>query len=473
MLSPPTGCSWVLMSIAKTVKQYLDDKHIIYSVQQVQHFDSPLQAAVTAGIAPRSLYYPVVLRDPFGLMMAILPASHELDYTHLGALLNRKVDLAFHTQLSSVFSDCQPGMIPPIGEPYGIRTIIDAGLETPEEVYMVAGDNSRIIKLSRKDFLMTQANAWLASDFSKPIEQLEEAGDNAEVMETLVEKNHYIRHRIEQITELPPMPEMATKIVELQAEPMAEIADLVAILEMDPGLAAQVMRYARAPFFGCGNQIESLYDAVTRVLGFDAAMNMALGVAMARPFRISLHGPIGLESFWRDAVYSASLYQAVAKLMPRDGRPRLGLCYLGGLLHNFGYLILGHFFREEFIGLSDAMLGQPDVPMETLEQQYLGIDHSEIGAWLLSAWQLPEEIVTMVREHHTSDYSGPHGNYVYLAQLVDIILANIEAGSAPTEGLSQSLLASLGVDEVEVMRVVDTVLEDTSGLDDMIAQLAA
>ena len=142
------------MSIARTIKQYLDDKHVIYNVIQVQHFDSPLQAAVSAGIPPRSLYYPVVLRDPFGLMMAILPASHTLDYTRLGALLNRKIAPAFHTQLSSVFSDCQPGMIPPIGEPYGIRTIIDANLSSPEEVYMVAGDNSRIVKLSRKDFLL-------------------------------------------------------------------------------------------------------------------------------------------------------------------------------------------------------------------------------------------------------------------------------------------------------------------------------
>ncbi len=461
------------MSIARTVKQYLDDKHIIYRVRQVQHFDSPLQAAVTAGIAPRSLYYPVVLRDPFGLIMAVLPASHELDYTRLGALLNRKIDLAFHTQLSSVFSDCQSGMIPPLGEAYGIRTIIDAALETPEEVYMVAGDNSRIIKLSRKDFLLLQANAWLASDFAVPVEQLEKAGEDEEVMEALVEKNHYIRQRIEQITELPPMPEMATKIVELQAEPMAEITDLVKILELDPGLAAQVLRYARSPFFGYGGQIDSLYDAVTRVLGFDATMNMALGVAMARPFRISLHGPIGLETFWRDAVYSASFYQAIAKLMPSEGRPRLGLCYLGGLLHNFGYLILGHFFREEFIGLSDAMLGQPDRAMEEVERDYLGIDHGEIGAWLLRAWHLPEEIVTMVQEHHTPDYAGPHARYVHLAQLVDKILRNIDSGSAPTEELPGALLESLGLDEVEVMRTVDGVLEDSAGLDEMAARFAA
>ncbi len=461
------------MSIAKTIKQFLDDKHIVYSVQQVQHFDSPLQAAVTAGISPRSLYYPVVLRDTFGLIMAVLPASHTLDYARLSALLNRKVDPAFHTQLSSVFADCEPGMIPPVGEPYGIRTIIDASLETPEEIYMLAGDHNRIIKLKRRDFLMMQSNAWLASDFTSPIEELEEAGNSDELMEELTEKNHYIRQRIEQISELPPMPEMAAKVIELQSQPMPEVADLVAVLELDPALAAQVMRYARSPFFGYSGRIDSIYDAVTRVLGFDATMNMVLGVAMAKPFKISLHGPIGLEAFWRNAVYSASFYQAIAKLMPRQQRPQLGLCYLGGLLHHFGYLVLGHFFREEFVGLSDAILGQPERPVEVLEREYLGIDHGEIGAWLLNAWHLPEEVVTTVREHHNQSYDGPHAQYVRLAQLVDQLLANVERGVAPTEGLSAQLLASLGLDEVDVMREVDKILADTSELDEMATRLAA
>ncbi len=461
------------MPIAKAVKQYLDDKHVIYSVLQLPHFDSPLQAAVEANIPPRSLYYPVVLRDAFGLLMAVLPASHKLDYARLSSLLNRKVDPAFNTQLSSVFADCAPGMIPPVGEPYGIRTIIDADLETPEEVYMVAGDHHRIIKLSRRDFLLMQSNAWLASGFAIPIEELERAGEDEEVMEELAQKSHYIRERIEQITELPPMPDMATSLLKLQAEPMADIIDLVAVLEKDPSLAAQVMRYARSPFFGYRGKIESLYDAVTRVLGFDAVMNMALGVAMAKPFRISLHGPIGLEAFWRNALYSAALQQAIAKLIAADRRPRLGYCYLGGLLHDFGYLVLGHYFREEFIGLSDAMLGNPDKPAVELEQEYLGITHGEIGAWLLNAWRLPEEVVTTVREHHNEGYDGPHAIYVRLEQLVDRILDNLEKGEAATEALPSALLDALGLDEVDVMRVVEKVLDESSGLDEMASRFAA
>ncbi len=54
------------MAISKTIKQYLDGKHIIYTVLEVPRFESPIQAANQANIPPRALYYPVVMRDSFG-----------------------------------------------------------------------------------------------------------------------------------------------------------------------------------------------------------------------------------------------------------------------------------------------------------------------------------------------------------------------------------------------------------------------
>ncbi len=460
------------MSIAKTLKQYLDNKHIIYSVRQVKHFDSPLQAAIEAGIPPSELYYPVVLRDSFGLMMAVLPASHAMDHEKLSALLHRKIDLAFHTQLSSVFQDCEPGMIPPIGEAYGIRSIIDAELDTPEKVYMVAGDKSRIIELSRRDFMAMQANAWLASGFASEIEGLTHM-DDPDVKAELSAKNHYIRQRIEQITELPAMPEMGMRLMKLRSDPLADISDLVEIVDLDPGLAAQVMRYARSPFFGFRGEVNSLYDAVTRVLGFDAVMNLALGVAMAKPLKTAYHGPIGMDVFWRQAVFSASLLQALAKLMPQERRPHPGLCYLGGLLHDFGYLVLGHYFREEFVGLSDLMLSEPEKPFLELERGYLGTDHGELGAWLLKAWGLPAEIIAIVGCHHDLDYDGAFPHYVYLMQLVDCILHNNEAGKPATEDLPEGLVAALEIDEVVLMRVLGDILEHSDELDSMADRLAA
>lgn len=462
------------MAISKTIKQYLDGKHIIYTVLEVPRFDSPIQAANLANIPPRSLYYPVVMRDSFGLMMAVLPASHKLDYQRLSELLNRNVSPAYQTQLSSVFADCQPGQIPPVGIAYGLRTVIDAALSTPEEVYIVAGDHTRLIKLSRKSFMLLQTNALLASDFVQPVEGVQTQGSgelaNLDWSHDLGAK---IRQRVEQTTELPPMPEMATRIFSLRADPNAEVGDLVNLIEQDPSLAAQVLRYANSPYFGYQGRVDNLHVAIARVLGFDMVLNLALGLAVAKPFKIPRSGPFGLDYYWRHAVYSATLMQLLSKEIPKTLRPRAGTCYLVGLLHDFGYLVLGHMFREEFDGLSKIVAEKGRENLTEIEKDYLGVTHGELGYWLLKAWGLPDELVLSTREHHNDKYDGVYSVYVNMARLTDHLLTVYEAGEVKDDELPEHLMQELGLEPKQIIKVMTQLIEHDSNLNEMVRKLAA
>jgi len=461
------------MAIAKTIKQYLDGKHIVYSVLEVSRFESPLEAAILAKIPPRSLYYPVVMRDAFGLMMAVIPASHKLDFEGLSELLNRKVSPAYQTQLSSVFADCQPGHIPPVGIAYGLRTVIDAALTTPDEVYIVAGDHSRLIKMSRKYFMMLQTNALLASDFAQLVEGVNETGEEAANLSWSSDLRAKIRQRVEQATELPPMPEMATRVFELRADPRAEIADLAKLIEQDPSLAAQVIRYANSPYFNYRGGVDNLHDAISRVLGFDMVMNLAMGLALAKPFKIPRQGPLGLDHYWKHAVYSASLMQMLCKEIPKEKRPRAGTSYLIGLLHDFGFLVLGHLFREEFDGLNKLLNEQSMENFAQIEKDYLGVTHGELGSWLLEAWNLPSELVESAREHHNQNYSGASSIYVNMARLTDQLLAMYEAGEVLDDELPQQLLQELGLEPKQVIKVMTQLFEHDTNLNDMVRLLAA
>lgn len=457
------------MSIAKTVKQYLDAKHVVYDVIELQHFNSPLEAAEKAGIPPRSLYYPVVLRDPFGLLMAILPASHKLDFKRLSASLHRTVEPAFQTQLSSLFADCQPGLIPPLGEPYGIRTIIDAGLSTPEEVFVVAGDHNRLIKLRRRDFMLMQVNAWLGSGFTTAVEPLPVQEEGA----VEFDQSSFIRQRVEQITELPAMPGLARRIYELRADPNASADQLVALVESDPSLAAQVLRYANSAFFGFPGKVGSLKVAIVRVLGFDMVMNLAMGLALLDSFKIPRSGPLGLDAYWKHAVYSATLMQMIGRAMPKGSQPRLSTCYLIGLLHDFGYLVLGHLFRDEFIGLSKRFEAQGEGGRSAIERAYLGMDHGQLGAWLLKAWGLPEEIVTPAREHHAESYQGPFSTYVQMSRLCDYLLRAHGEGETDYEEIPADALKALGLSRNDVIGVMVQLVEQDDNLETMARQMAA
>lgn len=290
-----------------------------------------------------------------------------------------------------------------------------------------------------------------------------------------------IRRRIEQVYELPPMPEMARRVLQLRNNPEASITDLAVIVELDPSLAAQVVRYAASPFYAFRGKINSIHDAITRVLGFDMVMNMALGLATGKSFQNPCDGPLGLHAFWRHAVYSATLVQALAKRMPPASRPQPGMVYLAGLLHNFGFLLLGHLFPPEFKLLNKLVAAHPESPVTALEKCVLGMGqaqnllemgHAQIGSWLMQSWQMPEEIIITLREHHNPAYIGDHAVFPHLIMVADHVLKGRDIGDAPDACLPPLSLEMIGLEEATVLVIAEQVFEDCTSLDIMARQLA-
>lgn len=77
-----------------------------------------------------------------------------------------------------------------------------------------------------------------------------------------------------------PLPETARRIIRLRTDPNSVMADLVDIVESDPSLAAQVISWASSSFYAAPGRVNSVYDAISRVLGFDMVMNLAMGLSL-------------------------------------------------------------------------------------------------------------------------------------------------------------------------------------------------
>lgn len=464
------------MAIADKVKSYLDKRHILYEVHELPPFISLLQAAEAGKIPPESIAKAVLLKDELGLVLVVLPATHSVDSDALSKLLYRKVELADEALIKSAFPDCLPRFIAPLGEAYSVRTIVDDSLVGAAKVYFSAGDATRLIQVSGKEFFSLLNNAWLAGNFARPIASrggLQQSSVTTVADRAASDAEGEIRKRLQQITDLPAMPQMARKIIELRADPHANTEKLSKIVELDPSLAAQVIRYARSPFFSYQGKIDSIQTAISRVLGFEMVMNLALGIATAHPFKIPAIGPFGLNAFWRHATYSAALVQALGRELPRSLRPPAGLSYLAGLLHNFGYLLLGQLFKREFFILSNLVSDHPAVPIVEHELSVLNMDHGELGAWLLEKWNLPEEIIAAVRQHHNEDYDGPNAVYPRLVLIADRMLKGLGIGDAPVNELPSHILEALGLKEIQTVMVMGRILEGVEGLNIMAKSLAA
>lgn len=215
-----------------------------------------------------------------------------------------------------------------------------------------------------------------------------------------------LRQRLEETLELPPLPASSQRIIRLCANEKAGTDELCEVISLDPSLAAQVVSWASSPYYGAPGEIESVEDAIIRVLGFDMVMNLALGLSMGKALAVPENGPRHYDSYWFEAVSFASLMEAMVKKMPAKIRPRLGHAYLAGLLHNFGLLAIGAVLPPHFSILSRHLEVNAHLPTNLVEMHLLKLSREQIGAWLLRHWALPDGICNGIRYSKNLDYDG-------------------------------------------------------------------
>lgn len=140
------------MAVAGSLRRYLEDKSIDFDVVVHPHTTSSLLTAETAHIDPRKIAKGVALEDEQGALLAVLPASRELDLHILENQIGRRLRLVAEERLRELFPDCQTGAVPALGPAYGLETIVDEALRTRDEVYFEAGDHEELIHVREDQF---------------------------------------------------------------------------------------------------------------------------------------------------------------------------------------------------------------------------------------------------------------------------------------------------------------------------------
>lgn len=156
------------MTMAHTVQRYLEDHELPYELMIHPRTGCSLRTATVARVSPHRLAKAVMLEDEQGPLMAVLPADRHVRLGVLRRRLGRDVGLATERNLSRWFGDCEPGAVPPLGEAYGMRTILDDELEAEPEVFLEAGDHQGLVRLSHDDFMRAMSHAE-RGHFAKPI----------------------------------------------------------------------------------------------------------------------------------------------------------------------------------------------------------------------------------------------------------------------------------------------------------------
>lgn len=140
------------MTIATSVINMLNERHIPYELLEHAKTATSPQAALAAHVPDDHIAKGVLTKDSEGYVLAVIPGDQWLNRRRLSEELGRDLHLASEEEIGRLFSDCDPGAIPPLGSAYGIDMMLDEDLTSLAKVYFEAGDHKHLIAVDSEDF---------------------------------------------------------------------------------------------------------------------------------------------------------------------------------------------------------------------------------------------------------------------------------------------------------------------------------
>ena len=94
-----------------------------------------------------------------GFILAVLPASGQIQFTQLRNQLGADVGMASEEQIESLFYDCEPGAVPALGAAHGLKVAADDSLASEPEIFLEGGDHTSLVHVSGNTFQELMADA--------------------------------------------------------------------------------------------------------------------------------------------------------------------------------------------------------------------------------------------------------------------------------------------------------------------------
>lgn len=199
---------------------------------------------------------------------------------------------------------------------------------------------------------------------------------------------------------LPTPPETYLQLTEALSSPYADLEVIGKIVEEDPGLTTKLLHIVNSAHFGTSRQIVTPAEAV-QIVGIEVLRALMLGVQAFNYYDVK---PFAIHTF-KD-LWGHSLRTAIGakKIAVAEGltSEQCEECFLAGLLHDIGKLILAANAETEYRLVLD-LSEKAALPLDRAEKGIFASTHAQIGAYLLALWGLPDSIIRAVEMHHELD----------------------------------------------------------------------
>jgi HD-like signal output (HDOD) protein len=212
----------------------------------------------------------------------------------------------------------------------------------------------------------------------------------------------FAKELLEAIDRIQAFPVSVQNILKLARDSTSAPRDLVDVIQRDPIVTIKVLRVVNSAYYSLPKQITSIDHAVV-FLGFNTIKNLALGIAALSLAPVQGHAVLDSKAYLHHSLATAAITRQFGLRFPAIDANDF---FIGGLLHDFGKVVLAQVMPAQFRKAMEFGLWH-EVSLHRALMEITGIDQSEVGAMLLAHWRFPADLVQGIRHQYVRDDSAP------------------------------------------------------------------
>ena len=221
-----------------------------------------------------------------------------------------------------------------------------------------------------------------------------------------------------------PIPQVALKLVRIIRESDYNMKQIATEVKQDQVISANVIRLCNSSYVGLQKKVDTI-DRALVIMGEKLLLQMVLSASMELYFSDSSQGySLCKGGLFQHALGTATIAEELAKF---TGRSEPQIAYTAGLVHDIGKVVLDKYISAA----SPFFYRRPrDMAMDLFaaEKEKIGFTHPEAGALLAREWGLPDNLIDIIRYHHSPEAATVDPELCHLVYLADFLMSRFKVG---------------------------------------------
>ena len=230
---------------------------------------------------------------------------------------------------------------------------------------------------------------------------------------------------LDNIPDLPTLPNIVLKVNNLLKDHDSSIKELGKTIEKDQAMVTNILRLVNSTFYGFRSKIRNIPHAII-ILGFNNVRNALVSVSIIKSFSEKKgFEEFEIKDFWKHSIAVAVISKYLSEESKLDSPDD---CFVAGLLHDIGKVVLSQYFTELF-GLVWKSIQEDGLSFYEAEKELLPANHVQIGAHLAKKWQFPASLIESITYHHDIKKTVSNLDQLVIVHTANTIMNNYEADS--------------------------------------------